>query len=86
MDERTKLMISLGASVASNCVSCFRHYFARAETAGLSREEIQGAVDVAAQVKNGAALTVRGVVKELLGNQGQGSPTCAIGKGASCCG
>ena len=54
MDEKTRLLISLGASVAANCVPCFEHYLGKTVSVGLTTDEIQEAVEVADQVKNGA--------------------------------
>ena len=36
MDERTKVLISLGASVAANCVPCFEHYLRQTDAVGLT--------------------------------------------------
>ena len=46
MDEKTELLICLGASTAANCVPCFEHYFKKANGIGLTSEEIQEAVEL----------------------------------------
>ena len=51
MDEKSKLLICLGAATAANCIPCFEHYFGKAKAGGLKNEEIQEAVDLASQVK-----------------------------------
>jgi len=30
MDEKSKLLICLGAATAANCIPCFEHYFGKA--------------------------------------------------------
>ena len=52
MDEKTSLLICLGASTAANCFFCFEHYHKKASVAGLTSEEILEAVELATKVKN----------------------------------
>ncbi len=66
MDERTKLLISLGAAVAANCVPCFEHYLARTETSGVTPEEIQEAAKIGDQVKSGARIVMRRSIREIV--------------------
>ena len=47
MDERTMILICLGAATAANHVPCFEHYYKKAESLNLTTEEIQEAVDLA---------------------------------------
>ncbi|RLA85766.1 MAG: carboxymuconolactone decarboxylase family protein, partial [Deltaproteobacteria bacterium] len=39
MEERTKLLIALGAATAANCIPCFEHLYYEAGVAGLTSEE-----------------------------------------------
>ena len=64
MDERTRILISVGAAVAVNCMPCFEHYFRKATAAGLDDEEIALAVDAARQVKKGADVAIRAFVSD----------------------
>ena len=54
MDERTSLLICLGASAAANCIPCFKHYHQKSSAAGLTPEEILEAVELAYKVKSKA--------------------------------
>ena len=54
MDEKTSLLICLGASTAANCIPCFEHYHKKASAAGLTSDEILEAVELANKVKSGA--------------------------------
>jgi hypothetical protein len=83
MDERTKILISLGASVAANCVPCFEHYLGKTEAAGLTPEEIREATDIGDQVKNGARITI---MKSIRGMIGGGTSPCTSTSDQSCCG
>ena len=71
MDERTRLLVCLGAATAADCVPCFEHYFGKAESAGLTHEEIQEAVDIASQVQKGAHMSMRNGISHLMGQERQ---------------
>ncbi len=83
MDEKTRLLISLGASVAANCVPCFEHFLGRTQAVGLTSEEILDAVEIADQVKNGARITIRSTIRSMIG---AGASPCDCVSEKSCCG
>jgi AhpD family alkylhydroperoxidase len=86
MDEKTSLLICLGASAAANCIPCFEHYHKKASVAGLTSEQILEAVDLANKVKSGAHLVMRTSIKNYLGQENPGpSCDCAPSR-SSCCG
>ncbi|MBM4340130.1 MAG: hypothetical protein FJ110_11375 [Deltaproteobacteria bacterium] len=86
MDERTKVLICLGAANAANCIPCFEHYFGKARAVGLTLEQIQEAVDLASQVKKGAHLAIRNRISELMGQEKEFSLPCDRQASKSCCG
>ncbi len=86
MDERTKLLICLGASTAANCIPCFEHYFGKAESTGLAPEEIQEAVDLASQVKKGAHLAIKNKIDDAMGRKKEYDLPCDRQTNRSCCG
>ncbi len=83
MDEKTKLLIRLGAAVASNCIPCFEHFIGKNDEVGLTPEEIQEAVDLADQVKMGARIAIRRAVNDIIDT---GAQSCDSASGGSCCG
>ena len=83
MDEKTKVLISLGASVAVNCIPCFEHFLGKVEAVGLTPEEIQEAVEIADQVKNGARVTVMNRIRGIIGGD---ASSCAGQSEKTCCG
>jgi len=86
MDEKTSLLICLGASAAANCIPCFEHYHKKASAAGLTPEEILEAVELAGKVKSGAHLVMRSRIKNFMGLEKPCNP-CAGGQmESSCCG
>ncbi len=85
MDEKTSLLICLGASVAANCIPCFEHYHKKASAAGLPSEQVLEAVELASKVKSGAHVVLRNSIKTFLDREG--SPAlgaCNLSK-SSCC-
>jgi alkylhydroperoxidase/carboxymuconolactone decarboxylase family protein YurZ len=83
MDEKTKLLVSLGAATAANCIPCFEFYYAKAQAIGLAAADIQDAVECAYKVKNNINMLMKNSIITLTG-QGDAlpapgdkcSPTC----------
>ena len=86
MDEKTSVLICLGAATAANCVPCFEHYLKKAKDLGLSPEEILEAAELAGKVKNGAHLVMRQGIKGFMGQESTSNPCTAGGARGSCCG
>jgi alkylhydroperoxidase/carboxymuconolactone decarboxylase family protein YurZ len=86
MEERTRVLICLGAATAANCIPCFEYYFGKAKTVGLSTEEIQEAVDLASQVKKGAHMTIKNCINGLIGQEKEYVLPCDKQASKSCCG
>jgi alkylhydroperoxidase/carboxymuconolactone decarboxylase family protein YurZ len=86
MDERTKLLICLGAATAANCIACFEHYFGKVQSVGLAPEEIQEAVDLASQVKKGAHMSIKNCINGLMGEEKKYALPCDRQARGSCCG
>jgi alkylhydroperoxidase/carboxymuconolactone decarboxylase family protein YurZ len=85
MDERTKVLICLGAATAANCIPCFEYYFGKAETVDLSPDEIQEAVDLASQVKKGAHMALKNAVADITGRKKEYALPCDRQSDRSCC-
>ncbi len=86
MDEKSKLLICLGAATAANCIPCFEHYFGKAKAGGLKNEEIQEAVDLASQVKKGAHLAIKNRINDAMGQEKEFDLPCDRQTKSSCCG
>ena len=83
MDEKTKLLVSLGAAVAANCVPCFEHFLGKTDAAGLTPEEIREVTEIADQVRNGARITTMKSIRDMIGG---GASSCNSKSDKSCCG
>ncbi|MDZ7761579.1 MAG: arsenite efflux transporter metallochaperone ArsD [Desulfovermiculus sp.] len=53
MDEKTKELIAIGASVAANCQPCLTHHVDRADELDISEADIREALTIGAQVQKG---------------------------------
>ena len=84
MDERTSILICLGAATAANCVPCFEHYFRKAEALNLTAEDIQEAVDLAGKVRSGAQIAMRGSIARTIGQEPRETSGCCEKSGDSC--
>ncbi|MCP3940114.1 MAG: hypothetical protein GY710_01345 [Desulfobacteraceae bacterium] len=62
INDKTKMLISLGAATAANCIPCFEHLYYQAKNLGLCDEEILEAVETAVKVKNGAHIAIKSVI------------------------
>ena len=55
LDDRTKTLIAVGASVAANCQSCLRSTVSMARESGADVQQIGEAIEVGKRVRRGAA-------------------------------
>lgn len=66
MDERTKELIAVGASVAAHCQPCLRHHIDQAAALGIGKDEIADAVAVGKMVQRGGLAAMRKFADALL--------------------
>lgn len=86
MDAKTRILISLGAATAANCVPCFEHYFGQAQGVGLTSEEIKEAADIADKVKKGAQMAIRKTIGDLVEEGVTTEAPCGGASDRPCCG
>ena len=86
MEERTKLLVALGAATAANCIPCFEHLYCEAGVAGLSQEEIQQVVDLATKVKQGAHVALKNSIHDIMGLEEKSDLPCSSQASNSSCG
>jgi AhpD family alkylhydroperoxidase len=66
MDDKTKELIAVGASVAVHCQPCLRLHADQAVALGIGRDEIAEAMAVGKRVQKGAMADMRRLADELL--------------------
>ena len=86
MDDKTRVLISLGAATAANCIQCLKYYVGKADEMKVTRDEIQETFDLAEKVKGGASVEMRSVFKDAMMKEEHHSQPCVCTPEASCCG
>jgi len=84
MEEKTKLLIALGAATAANCIPCLEHLYYEAGVAGVTPEEIHEVVDLASKVKNGAHIALKNSIHDMMGSEEKCDLPCSAQSGGSC--
>lgn len=77
MNEHTKELIAIGASISAHCQPCLTHHVNKAKELGISDDQIDAAMDVGHMIEKGAMAAMRdfakGVVDQPASN---GSKSC----------
>ena len=71
MDERTKELIALGASVCAHCQPCLAYHVNKAKEIGIDDESIRAAIAVGHQVEKGSMAAMRKFSDGVLAPNGQ---------------
>lgn len=89
MDEKTKELIAIGASVAAHCHPCLTYHVGKAREMGIEEQDIREAVSVGHKVEKGDISAMRDFTEMFLYSPTQDSSACCDGKtlpdGKSCC-
>ena len=89
MDERTKELIAIGASVGAHCQPCLAYHVEKARELGITEEEIRAAIDTGHMVEKGAMSAMRKFSASVLEPAPTGSCGCKAQDDAppkACCG
>ena len=65
--DETSMLIALGSAVAGNCDSCLNAVVRELREAGVTNEEIRGAVEIGLTVKEKPAAMVKETAERLTG-------------------
>jgi len=79
MDEKTKELIAIGASVSAHCQPCLTYHVGKARELGVSEEHIAAAVQMGEMVAEGAKRAMHQFTAETI----QSPPKAAAP--SSCC-
>ncbi|MDD5678505.1 MAG: carboxymuconolactone decarboxylase family protein [Kiritimatiellae bacterium] len=88
VDERTKELIAIGASISAHCQPCLTYHVAKAKELGLDADMISAAIDVGYKVQTGATVAMKEFANRVLKALTPGSPASCEGKTTSeksCC-
>jgi AhpD family alkylhydroperoxidase len=82
IDEKTRELIAIGASVTAHCQPCTTFHVKKAQELGVSTEMIKEAIEVGQMVERGAGEAMRDFIKEKMGATSRPSSCCS---GGDCC-
>lgn len=87
INEQTKELIALGASVAAHCQPCLKYHYSKARELGISADEIALAIAIGHQVLSGARKAISDLHKQLssAGNFSEDSSCCGGSTDSSSC-
>lgn len=66
LDERTKELIAIGASIGAHCQPCLTYHVAKARELGLDADQISAAIDVGYIVQTGATVAMKEFANRVL--------------------
>ena len=82
LDNKTKELIAVGASVTANCQPCLQYHAAKALEFGADAEEVAVTIEVGKQVRKGASAKMDSFAASLR----DVTPAPAGAKDSICCG
>jgi len=83
LDDRTRKLIAVGASVACNCHPCLEYHLGQAQSMGIETDLIEEAIEAGRAVREGAAASMDRLAAQRAGRNG--SPRQAACSGPGCC-
>jgi hypothetical protein len=85
MDEKTELLVSLGAAMAANCMPCFNYYYQQAQKLGLDQADILRAMEIANKIKNSLGMLMGNHVRKTMDLKDQDVFAALENTGPPCC-
>jgi len=79
MENKTKLLIAVGASVTANCQPCLKTAVTQAQAAGAENKEILEAIAIGRIVRKGAMGKMDKLASTLTGKKLSNSDECPFG-------
>ena len=86
LTPRERELVSLGAAMGSNCISCIEHHVPASRNAGLTDAQISEAIRLADKLRQVPARKTLDAAVNLLAEPIAPAPTEAAGSGKPCCG
>jgi len=89
MDDKTRELIAIGASVTAHCQPCLTYHVSKAREMGIEEQDIREAVAVGHQVEKGSMSAMTVFAKSVLDSSTQRNSARCTGQispdGESCC-
>lgn len=88
MDEKTKELVAIGASVGAHCQPCLTYHVTKAKEMGIEAKEIHEAIAVGQMVEKGAMSAMKQFAAEIVDEPVAPTAGCCgngKSKGKGCC-
>ena len=85
MDERTKELIAIGASVSAHCQPCLDYHLGKARELGVGEEDIRMSIEVGYLMEKGASSAMKKYVGLVINQAQSQSGPCCSGSNSKCC-
>ena len=69
MNDKTKELIAIGASVSAHCQPCLEFHTSQAKQAGASLSEITEAIEIGKMVSKGASVQMQRTIIKVMGGE-----------------
>ena len=79
MDEKTKELIAIGASITAHCNPCLSFHVDKAKDLGTCEDEIKEAIAVGQQVEKGSMSAMRKFSDEVFDTPSEEAPSACSG-------
>ena len=86
LTPRERELVSLGAAMGSNCISCIEHHIPASRKTGLTDAQISEAIRLADKLRQVPARKTLDAAVNLLAESTAPASTEAVGPGKPCCG
>jgi len=70
LDEKTKELVALGASLAGNCLPCLKYHYKRCRELGIAVDDLDEALEMAKTVKEVSIKKIYQLANSLLESGG----------------
>jgi len=84
LDEKTKELIAIGASVTAHCQPCTTFHVKKAKELGVTDDMIKEAIEVGQTVERGAGDVMNDFLTKKMGVSATNTACCCTDKGCSC--
>jgi AhpD family alkylhydroperoxidase len=84
LDERTRKLIAVGASVACNCHPCLEYHLGQAREMGIDAQLLEEAIEAGRAVRSGAASSMDRLAAQIIGKKESTLQAACAGTGCCC--
>ncbi len=84
LDDRTRKLIAVGASVACNCHPCLEYHLGQAQVMGIETQLLEEAIEAGKAVRSGAASSMDRLAAKLTGRKESPLQAACTGTGCFC--